>query len=84
MGYLYHRACQLFSERRPLGPSELKTGHDMDKVWARGKARVTFAVVMKVLALNIKRFAKARYAERARQQAQNAGIGADRSLGWAC
>ncbi len=64
--------------------AELKTGHRMGTVWARGKKRVTFAVVMKVLALNIKRFAKARCAERARQQAQNAGIGADRSLGWAC
>jgi hypothetical protein len=64
--------------------AELKTGHDLDQVWARGKERVTFAVVMKVLALNIKRFAKARCAERARQQAEKAGIGADRSLGWAC
>jgi hypothetical protein len=64
--------------------AELKTGHGMGKLWARGKQRVTFAVVMKVLAVNIKRFAKARCAERARQQAQNAGTDADRSLGWAC
>ena len=64
--------------------AELKTGHDLDKVWTRGKKRVTFAVVMKVLAVNIKRFAKARYAERAGKQVENAGIDADRSLGWAC
>jgi len=64
--------------------AELKTGHDMGKVWARGKKRVTFAVVMKVLAVNIKRFAKARCAERARQQAATAGIGVDGALCWAC
>ena len=64
--------------------AELKTGHGLGKVWARGKQRVTFAVVMKVLAVNIKRFAKARNAERALKQAENAGVNADRSLGWAC
>jgi len=67
--------------------AELKTGHGLGKVWARGKKRVTFAVVMKVLAVNIKRFARARCVQRARQPAENAGaggIGVDAAWGWAC
>lgn len=40
--------------------SELKRKHVMDKVWARGKERVTFAVFMKVTACNIKRFMRQR------------------------
>ena len=40
--------------------SELKRKHVMDKVWTRGKERVTFAVFMKVTACNIKRFMRQR------------------------
>lgn len=36
--------------------SEPKRKHAMDKVWTRGNDRVTFAVIMKVTACNIKRF----------------------------
>ena len=36
--------------------AELKTAHGMGKLWGRGLPRVTFAVVMKVLACNVKRF----------------------------
>jgi hypothetical protein len=36
----------------------LKTAHGFAKLWARGKARVTFAVLMKALALNFKRYAR--------------------------
>ena len=40
--------------------SELKRKHTMDKIWTRGKERVTFAVIMKVTACNIKRFLRQR------------------------
>ena len=40
--------------------SELKRKHDMGKAWTRGKERVTFAVIMKVTACNIKRFMRQR------------------------
>lgn len=36
----------------------LKTAHGFAKLWARGKDRVTFAVLMKALALNFKRYAR--------------------------
>lgn len=64
--------------------AQLKTGHGMRKVWARGKERVTFAVIMKVLAVNIKRFARARCAEWARQPDENAAIGVAEALCCAC
>lgn len=38
--------------------SALKTAHGLAKVWARGRPRVTFAVLMKALALNFKRYAR--------------------------
>ena len=38
----------------------LKTAHGFEKLWARGRDRVTFAVLMKTLALNFKRFARVR------------------------
>jgi len=44
--------------------SELKRKHAMDKVWTRGKERVTFAVFMKVTACNIKRFMRQRVKSR--------------------
>lgn len=43
----------------------LKTAHGFEKIWTRGMARVTFAVLFKVLALNFKRFARARCAQMA-------------------
>ena len=39
--------------------SELKRGHDMAKLRVRGLARVTFAVLCKVTACNVKRWARA-------------------------
>jgi hypothetical protein len=42
-----------------------KTAHGFAKLWARGKARVTFAVLMKALALNFKRYARVQCARRA-------------------
>ena len=45
--------------------SALKTAHGFGKLWARGKARVSFAVFMKVLALNVKRYARVRCAQMA-------------------
>ncbi len=41
----------------------LKTAHGLARVWTRGMARVTFAVLMKVLALNFKRYARVRCAQ---------------------
>ena len=41
----------------------LKTAHGFARVWTRGMARVTFAVLMKVLALNFKRYARVRCAQ---------------------
>ncbi len=41
----------------------LKTAHGLARVWTRAMARVTFAVLMKVLALNFKRFARVRCAQ---------------------
>jgi hypothetical protein len=38
----------------------LKTAHGFAKLWARGRDRVTFAVLMKTLALNFKRYARVR------------------------
>jgi hypothetical protein len=43
----------------------LKTAHGLAKVWARGMARVTFAVLMKTLALNFKRYARVQCARMA-------------------
>lgn len=43
----------------------LKTAHGLAKVWTRGKARVTFAVLMKALALNFKRYARVQCARMA-------------------
>ena len=43
----------------------LKTAHGFAKLWARGRDRVTFAVLMKTLALNFKRYARVRCAQRA-------------------
>ena len=40
--------------------AEGKTAHGMGKLWARGLPRVTFAGVMKVLAINVKRFMRYR------------------------
>jgi hypothetical protein len=40
--------------------SELKRKHGMGKIWTREKERVTFAVIMKVTACNIKRFMRHR------------------------
>ncbi|MHB8763424.1 MAG: transposase [Deferrisomatales bacterium] len=39
---------------------ELKTGHGLGRLWTRGLARVTFAVFMKALACNVKRYARYR------------------------
>jgi hypothetical protein len=64
--------------------AELKTGHGMRKVWTRGKERVTFAVVMKVLAVNLKRFARVRCAPQPRQPAEDAALGVAEALCWAC
>lgn len=41
----------------------LKTAHGLEKVWTRGNARVSFAVFLKVLALNFKRYARVRCAQ---------------------
>ena len=38
--------------------SELKRAHGMGRVWTRGRDRVTMAVYFKVLACNVKRFAR--------------------------
>ena len=38
----------------------LKTAHGFAKLWTRGRDRVTFAVLMKTLALNFKRYARVR------------------------
>lgn len=43
--------------------AELKKAHGLGRVWTRGKERVTFAVIMKALAVNIKRYARARLAQ---------------------
>ncbi len=43
----------------------LKTAHGFAKLWARGRDRVTFAVLMKTLALNFKRYARVRCAQMA-------------------
>jgi hypothetical protein len=43
----------------------LKTAHGFEKLWARGRDRVTFAVLMKTLALNFKRYARVRCAQMA-------------------
>ena len=43
----------------------LQTAHGLETVWTRGKARVTLAVLFKVLALNFKRFARVRCAQMA-------------------
>jgi hypothetical protein len=43
--------------------AEMKKAHGLGKLWARGKKRVTFAVIMKALAVNIKRYARARLAQ---------------------
>jgi ferredoxin len=41
----------------------LKIAHGLAKLWTRGKARVSFAVLFKVLALNFKRYARLRCAQ---------------------
>lgn len=46
--------------------SELKEAHDLARVWTRGWKRVSFAVLFKALACNIKRFARWRCAQRPR------------------
>ena len=43
----------------------LKTAHGFAKLWARGRDRVSFAVLMKTLALNFKRYARVRCAQMA-------------------
>jgi hypothetical protein len=43
----------------------LKTAHGLAKLWTRGMARVTFAVLMKALALNFKRYARVQCARMA-------------------
>ncbi len=43
----------------------LKTAHGLAKLWARGRPRVTFAVLMKALALNVKRYARVQCARMA-------------------
>ncbi len=43
----------------------LKTAHGFAKLWTRGRDRVTFAVLMKSLALNFKRYARVRCAQMA-------------------
>ena len=43
--------------------AEFKKAHGLGRVWTRGKTRVTFAVTMKALAVNIKRYARARLAQ---------------------
>lgn len=43
--------------------AELKKAHGLKKLWSRGKKRVEFAVIMKALAVNIKRYARARLAQ---------------------
>jgi len=43
----------------------LKTAHGFAKLWTRGRDRVTFAVLMKTLALNFKRYARVRCAQMA-------------------
>lgn len=42
--------------------AECKTAHGMGKLWSRGLPRVSFAVVMKALACNVKRFMRHRCA----------------------
>jgi len=59
--------------------SELKRKHVMDKVWTRGKERVTFAVFMKVTACNIKRFMRQRVKSLPKPQA-GVTIGAKEGL----
>ena len=49
--------------------SELKEAHDLARVWTRGWQRVSFAVLFKALACNIKRFAQWRCAQRPRSAA---------------
>ena len=51
---------------------ELKTGHGLGRVWTRGKDRVTFAVFMKALACNVKRFARVWCARTAGPEAESA------------
>jgi hypothetical protein len=46
--------------------SELKRAHRMGRVWCRGRPRVTFAVVFKAIACNVKRFAQWRCASNPR------------------
>ena len=41
----------------------LKTAHGFANLWARGRDRVAFAVLMKTLALNFKRYARVRCAQ---------------------
>ena len=43
----------------------LKTAHGFRKLWTRGRDRITFAVLMKTLALNFKRYARVRCAQMA-------------------
>jgi hypothetical protein len=52
---------------------ELKTGHDLDQIWTRGLERVTFAVLMKALACNVKRYARYRCGQRATGASSAAG-----------
>jgi hypothetical protein len=55
--------------------AECKTAHRLGKVWTRGLFRVAFAVRMKALACNVKRFLRyscAQLLEKAPEMAQNA------------
>ncbi|MBF0282895.1 MAG: transposase [Magnetococcales bacterium] len=55
--------------------AELKTAHGLAKVWTRGLLRVAFAVRMKALACNVKRFLRyscARLLEKSPEMAQKA------------
>ena len=43
--------------------AEMKKAHGLGKLWTRGKKRAMFAVTMKALAVNVKRYARARLAQ---------------------
>ena len=60
----YLKAIYLLeSQGKEATNSALKTAHGLAKVWTRGKPRMQFAVLMKTLALNVKRYARVKCAQ---------------------